>query len=229
MKQSRHAASPETQSNSPWTLDDETNGYLATLEMPAEAEMRAYYARRAELEAAAPSVGATAPEFAVEMLSAEGQRTGSLRRLSDYQGKPLALIFGNYTCPIYRGQFARFAEVFAACRDRVEFLKIYIKEEHPDDGWQLDINRNSGCVYRQPIDEDARAAVAGDFMARYAVAMPVAIDTVDNVVCDRYHAEPERLYVIDGAGVVVHRSAPGPFHMDAVDAWCAAVRAIAAS
>lgn len=51
----------------------------------------------------------------------------------------------------------------------------------------------------------------------------VAIDAMDNAACRRYAAEPERLYIINGEGTVRHRSDPGPFHMDAVEAWATAV------
>ncbi len=38
-----------------------------------------------------------APDFALELLSEKGERTGETRRLSDAYDKPVALIFGSYT------------------------------------------------------------------------------------------------------------------------------------
>jgi len=50
-----------------------------------------------EREKSAPAVGNTAPDFEIERLSTEGERTGKRERLSDYRGRPVALAFGSYT------------------------------------------------------------------------------------------------------------------------------------
>ena len=54
-------------------------------------------ARMAEREARTPALGSAAPDFELELLSPEGQRTGELRRLSAHRGRPVALVFGSYT------------------------------------------------------------------------------------------------------------------------------------
>ncbi|MAG37344.1 MAG: hypothetical protein CL878_14005 [Dehalococcoidia bacterium] len=48
-------------------------------------------------EERAPAVGALAPDFALERLSPIAGRTGRQARLSDHQGRPVALVFGSYT------------------------------------------------------------------------------------------------------------------------------------
>ena len=52
---------------------------------------------RVERERHAPQVGAPAPDFTVERLSADGMRSGEFLTLSQTQGRPVALIFGSYT------------------------------------------------------------------------------------------------------------------------------------
>ena len=42
-------------------------------------------------------VGAMAPDFELEQLSPEGDRTGETTRLSSFRGRPVALAFGSYT------------------------------------------------------------------------------------------------------------------------------------
>ena len=54
-------------------------------------------AQMEEREKRAPAVGSLAPDFELERLSAEGQRTGRSERLSDSRGGPVALVFGSYT------------------------------------------------------------------------------------------------------------------------------------
>jgi hypothetical protein len=41
--------------------------------------------------------GEPAPDFAAEMLSAQGARTGEMFRLSEARGRAIALTFGSYT------------------------------------------------------------------------------------------------------------------------------------
>lgn len=63
----------------------------------SEDEYREVRARKLAREARAPRVGAMAPDFEVERLSADRSRTGERFRLSDARGAPVALIFGSYT------------------------------------------------------------------------------------------------------------------------------------
>ncbi len=60
-------------------------------------EFKQVVARMAEREKRTPPVGSVAPDFELEVLSAEGQRTGERRRLSSHRGRPVALVFGSYT------------------------------------------------------------------------------------------------------------------------------------
>ena len=57
-------------------------------------EIRTMMAAR---DAKTPAVGTLAPDFEIERLSAEGQRTGETFRLSQNRGRPVALVFGSYT------------------------------------------------------------------------------------------------------------------------------------
>ncbi len=60
-------------------------------------ELRAEVAVRREREMQSPRPGTTAPDFELELLSPQGQRTGEMCRLSDHRGRPVALIFGSFT------------------------------------------------------------------------------------------------------------------------------------
>lgn len=54
-------------------------------------------ARMAAREQRTPRVGSEAPDFELERLSPQGERTGGTVRLSDHRGRPVALVFGSYT------------------------------------------------------------------------------------------------------------------------------------
>ncbi len=63
-------------------------------------EMRERMREMAEYDAGAPAAGSPAPDFEIERLSPQGQRTGDSFRLSEHlteNGRPVALVFGSYT------------------------------------------------------------------------------------------------------------------------------------
>lgn len=61
-------------------------------------ELRAYYERRVlDDQAKSPAVGSEAPDVALEVLSADGKRTGESRSLSSFRGRPVGLVFGSFT------------------------------------------------------------------------------------------------------------------------------------
>ena len=210
--------------DSRWTLDPDIDAYLATMKLPPAPFMENLMAERTPLEQAAPQVGSAAPAFSVELLTNNGVRTNEFVGLGDFAGRNLALLFGSYTCPVYRGQIERFNEIFAQLKDRLAFLLIYISEAHPEDGWQVGINHAQGVIYNQPESSATRAAIAADCICEKKIRMPVAIDNMENTVSRTYSASPERLYLIDGDGMVRHRSEMGPFRMKTVQAWCGALQ-----
>ena len=50
-----------------------------------------------EREKRTPAIGSAAPDFELERLSPEGERTGQTEKLSTHRGRPVALVFGSYT------------------------------------------------------------------------------------------------------------------------------------
>jgi len=210
-----------------WTLDPAIDDFMKTIELPPQSFMDELAAQRAPLEAAAPKPGEAAPAFTAERLSPDGKPAGEYVSLSDYRGRDLALMFGSWTCPIYRGQIDRFNEIFDELRDRLQFLLIYTHEAHPEDGWQVDINHAQDCVCDQPTTTEARAAIAATCVTRHNIELPVALDDMNDSIEKAYAGAPERLYLIDADGTVQHRSGPGPFQMDAVEAWYSALSASA--
>src|SRR5438094_10457740 len=96
-------------------------------------------------------------------------------------------------------------------RDRVEFLVVYIKEAHPEDGWVEPTNRRSDIRVVDPTSEEERAAVAQTCAVRMQIRIPVAIDGVDNRVASAYGGWPDRLYLVGRDGRVAFQGGEGPF------------------
>jgi len=65
-----------------------------------------------ERERYAPKPGKIAPDFTIEWLSSDGNRTNEMFQLSKSRGKPLAFIIGSYTRPPYRKHAGRMNEIY---------------------------------------------------------------------------------------------------------------------
>ncbi len=95
--------------------------------------------------------------------------------------------------------------------DRVAFFVVYIKEAHPEDGWVLTANRDSGIALSDPTSDHERADVATTCAVDLHIRMPVLLDAVDNVVAKAYGGWPDRLYLIGKDGTVAFQGGEGPF------------------
>ena len=81
---------------------------------------------------------------------------------------------------------------------------MYIKEAHPTNEWQMDSNEDEGVCYAQPRTLADRVAIARDFKRRFEFPVPMLVDGMENETDIAYGAWPERLYIADEAGKVVH-------------------------
>ncbi len=172
-----------------------------------------------KLDSTASKVGDQAPDFTAERLSQDDTRTGENVALSDLLDKPVGLLFGSYTCPIFRDQLRRYEEIHQAFKDQINFLCIYILEAHPEDGWRVPHNWDKDIRIPTPQSMDERAKVASLCRGKEGFTIPMALDTMENKLLTLYAGTPERLYAINADGIVTHKSSVGPFDMDDVDAW----------
>ncbi|MBR8537810.1 redoxin domain-containing protein [Carboxylicivirga sediminis] len=165
------------------------------------------------------TLNSQAPAFSVTMMNTEGEISGSTVSLADYKGRPLALVLGSYTCPVFRRHNSRINAIYEAYHNKAAFLHIYVYEMHPVNSWFIPINLQDDVVYDQPTTLAGRAAVARDWIKAQNIHMPVALDDMHNTVDELYAGSPERLYVIDSDGIIRFRSSQGPFDDHEVDQW----------
>jgi len=150
--------------------------------------------------------GQPAPDF-------ELRRPGSDQtvRLSMFKGnKPVALIFGTYTCPIFRGQFRAVNDLADMYKSQVEFILVYVREAHPIDGLQVEENVESGILVKSPQTLQEKRAVASSCLVGLNIKFTALVDGMDNKVEQAYTAWPTRLYLIAKDGTVTWKSKPGP-------------------
>jgi hypothetical protein len=96
-------------------------------------------------------------------------------------------------------------------RDRVDFVVVYIREAHPEDGWVIAHNRSEEIRIQDPTTTAERVQVAESCALRLQIQMPVVVDEVDDAIARAYGALPDRLYLIGRGGEVAFQGDPGPF------------------
>jgi myo-inositol-hexaphosphate 3-phosphohydrolase len=96
-------------------------------------------------------------------------------------------------------------------RDRVDFLAVYIREAHPEDGWIIPENRRSGVSVYEARTEEERRAAASTCATDLRLDMPMVFDRLDNAVASAYGGWPDRLYLISTDGRIAHQGGEGPF------------------
>jgi hypothetical protein len=105
-------------------------------------------------------------------------------------------------------------QIWESYRGQVDFLVVYIREAHPEDGWAVNSNREQGINYLDPNTKEERLEVATACALRLKIRMPVVIDDVDDNVASAYGALPDRLYLIARGGRIAYQGAPGPWGFD---------------
>jgi thiol-disulfide isomerase/thioredoxin len=156
------------------------------------------------------AVGQEAPDF--ELPTRDG---GSRVRLSSLRAKPVVLVFGSYTCPPFRREMPKVAQVYKDYKDRADFYFVYIEEAHAHDVWPLASNEKADIVYRTAQDEKERTSTANVCEKALKVEFPILVDDMKDEVANTYMAWPTRLYVIGTDGKIAYKSLPGPFGFEA--------------
>jgi Iodothyronine deiodinase len=96
-------------------------------------------------------------------------------------------------------------------RDQVEFVVVYIREAHPEDGWVITSNRENGIAFNDPTSNDERMEAAASCAIRLKIRIPVVVDDIDDKIASAYGALPDRLYLIGRGGKVAYQGEPGPW------------------
>jgi hypothetical protein len=172
-------------------------------------------------------VGNVAPDFTLPLLSkgatdaaddrqavteANVERSAAVSLKSLCAVKPAVLIFGSMTCPPFRSQLDGVDDVYEQFKDRAEFLFVYIRDAHPNS--VLSVVNPNGIETLLKIPQAADLATRIDFAATCQrttkLAMPIAIDTIDNKVGRAYAGWPNRMVVVGTDARVIFASDPLP-------------------
>jgi hypothetical protein len=112
-------------------------------------------------------------------------------------------------------------EIYQKYHHQLQFIKVYIREAHPVDGWwfgkgllkyplRIFSPKVSLDTYDPKTVQDRRA-VAGDCTQSLQFGVKTYVDEMDDLVNKNYAAWPTRLYLIDENGIVIYAGGLGPF------------------
>lgn len=96
-------------------------------------------------------------------------------------------------------------------RDQVDFVVVYIREAHPEEGWVVSMNRDEDIVVNDPQTLAERTEVAATCALRLKIRMPVVVDDLDDQIARAYGALPDRLYLVGKGGQIAFQGEPGPW------------------
>jgi len=112
-------------------------------------------------------------------------------------------------------------DLYRKFSDQVKFIKIYIREAHPVDGWWLGkglpkllikfYSPRAVTNITDPTTIEERRAVACDCEQALEYGIKTYVDEIDDRVNEAYAALPTRLYLIGIDGRVEYAGGLGPF------------------
>jgi hypothetical protein len=100
--------------------------------------------------------------------------------------------------------------LYRAYKNNVQFLLVYVKEAHPDDGWQMEANRRSGVIYNTPKNLQERARVASDCVKSLKFDFPCLLDDMQNSVQQLYKGFPARTCLVNKEGKIIYLTKGSP-------------------
>lgn len=127
------------------------------------------------------------------------------------QGKPLCIIVGSYTCPVWRTKITNLNSLVASYGTQVNFLVVYVVEAHPQSPdispyscnvWNPTQNVTDGVMYYQPTTYGARKQIVTDMMNNSCTCMPtinapIIIDGPCNTFWTTFGPAPNNAYLVD--------------------------------
>ena len=168
---------------------------------PKKAELKAPEPKPAlpktEPVAAAPStveVGADAPAFTLKTT------TDKVQALSAYKGKVVVLVFGSYTCPVFRDKLAAMEKLYRDEQLKSVFLVVYTREAHAIGEWEVERNKAENIQIEQPKTDAERRDLAKQTVNTLKITVPVLVDGIDDAVSKAYGLTPNGTVVIGRDG-----------------------------
>ena len=155
------------------------------------------------------SEGELIPDF--NLFDADGNEMVMSELLDE--GKPVLLINGSYTCPVFRARESLINQIAEDWSNYIQIAIIYTVEAHPVVdispyyGYENVTNENmmEGILYGQPATYGERVQVVKDMLSQMNFEVPVYIDGPCNEWWSHFGPAPHNAYLVDVDGRVASR------------------------
>jgi hypothetical protein len=125
-------------------------------------------------------------------------------------GKPVLLVGGSYTCPVFRGKIPDINNMIAIYGSSLNIYIVYTVEAHPINDpspysgtvWIPSANYTEGVLFEQPETYGERKALIDSMLDNYTINVPVLVDGPCNNWWLNYGPAPNNAYLIDTNGIV---------------------------
>lgn len=165
--------------------------------------------------------GDTVPDFTLYDMN--GQPWNLATELG--KGKPILLVAGSYTCPVFRNQMATINNIYNNLSSLVTVVIVNVVEAHPTDPspysgtvWITSANQSAGILHPQPTTYGERKAIVDTMLNAMTINAPILIDGPCNNWWLNYGPAPNNSYLIDTTGIIFSKH--GWFHKAPDDIYC---------
>ena len=142
------------------------------------------------------------------------------------KGKPILLVAGSYTCPVFRNKLATINKIVTDYGSQLSVWLVYVVEAHPitdpspysGKEWVTGQNQQDGILYRQPTTYGERKAIASDQGKNMSITPPMLIDGPCNEWWLNFGPAPNNSYIILPNGKVFSKH--GWFDKSPDDIFC---------
>ncbi|GIV02295.1 MAG: hypothetical protein KatS3mg015_1125 [Fimbriimonadales bacterium] len=100
--------------------------------------------------------------------------------------------------------------MYAKYKEDADFLVVYIREAHPEDGWQVRANERDGVIIKSHKSEKERIEAASACAVGLKLSIPILIDDMNDTVEKAYQGWPDRIYIVGKDGKIAYKGARGP-------------------
>ena len=146
------------------------------------------------------------PDFTV--FDRDGKRFNLKEELA--KGKPVFIMGGNITCPVFRDQIKAFNDICQKYSGQISPIVLYGIEAHPDIDTSVYFGRvqtgarniNDNILYRQPTNYDERKTLVDELLKLFSISAPVYLDQPCNEWWTHFGPAPNNSYLINTDGSV---------------------------
>lgn len=154
-----------------------------------------------------PKIGDKVKDFTIYDI--DGKRFNLSEALDS--GKPVLIITGSYSCPIYRYSVPVINDLQRRYSNILNIIVLYGCEAHPSNtDAEIFVNKDQSIVYDIPKTYGEKKIIVKDMLEKIQHQVPVYLDTPNSDVQKAFGLSPNGSFIIDTNHVIV--SAHDMFH-----------------